>query len=316
MERVLFITSTRIGDAVLSSGLLDHLIRTRPEARFTIACGPLAAPLFRSTPRLERLIVMAKRKGGGHWLDLWRKAAPQRWDLVVDLRGSATSWFLAARERRVKRRLELERDPPVHKVREAAEVLGLDPPPAPVLWLDEAAKAEAAERLPAGAPVLALAPAAATRFKEWPAERFGDLAARLTAPDGPMPDARVALFGGPGDEATSKAAAAGLDAARVIDLTGALGILESAACLARARLFIGNDSGLMHLAAAAGTPTIGLFGPTDERLYGPWGGEIVRAGAPAPERKRHALGAADHSMLGALSVEAVEQAAARRLAAP
>ena len=45
----------------------------------------------------------------------------------------------------------------------------------------------------------------------------------------------------------------------------------SYACLKRAQLFIGNDSGLMHMAAAAGTPTIGLFGPSDDKLYGPWG---------------------------------------------
>jgi ADP-heptose:LPS heptosyltransferase len=52
--------------------------------------------------------------------------------------------------------------------------------------------------------------------------------------------------------------------------------LTAFACLKRARLFIGNDSGAMHLAAAAGAPTLGLFGPSDERLYGPWG-EQARA---------------------------------------
>jgi len=48
-------------------------------------------------------------------------------------------------------------------------------------------------------------------------------------------------------------------------------LLTSYACLRRARLFIGNDSGLMHLAAAAGAPTVGLFGPSDDRRYAPWG---------------------------------------------
>jgi len=309
MERILFITSTRIGDAVLSSGLLDHLIRTRPEARFTIACGPLAAPLFRAVPRLERLIVMAKRKGGGHWIDLWGRAVGRRWDLVVDIRGSATSWFLAARERRVKRRLSTGEPAPVHKVEEAAAVLGLHPPPAPVLWLDEAAREEATRRVPDGTRVLALAPAAASRFKEWPAERFAELASRLTAPGAPLDGARIALFGGPGDEATAQAASAGLAPDRVIDLSGRLGILESAACLQRARLFVGNDSGLMHLAAAAGTPALGLFGPTDERLYGPWGGAVARAGARTPEKDRRSLYGSEQSMLGELTVEAVEAAA-------
>lgn len=58
---------------------------------------------------------------------------------------------------------------------------------------------------------------------------------------------------------------------RCIDLTGKVDLLTAYACLKRADLFIGNDSGLMHIAAAAGTPTIGLFGPSDERRYAPWG---------------------------------------------
>ena len=52
---------------------------------------------------------------------------------------------------------------------------------------------------------------------------------------------------------------------------GRVDLLTAYALLKRARLFIGNDSGLMHLAAAAGAPTLGLFGPSDERLYAPWG---------------------------------------------
>jgi ADP-heptose:LPS heptosyltransferase len=60
-----------------------------------------------------------------------------------------------------------------------------------------------------------------------------------------------------------------------IDLDGRLSLSEAAACLERATLFIGNDSGLMHLAAAAGAPTIGLFGPTDAAIYGPTGRRAV-----------------------------------------
>ena len=58
---------------------------------------------------------------------------------------------------------------------------------------------------------------------------------------------------------------------RLIDLVGKADLLTAYACLKRASLFIGNDSGLMHLAAAAGCPTVGLFGPSDDRLYAPWG---------------------------------------------
>jgi ADP-heptose:LPS heptosyltransferase len=58
---------------------------------------------------------------------------------------------------------------------------------------------------------------------------------------------------------------------QALDLVGTLSLPEVAAVLQRSALFIGNDSGLMHLSAAAGAPTIGLFGPTDAATYGPVG---------------------------------------------
>ena len=315
MTRILFITSTRIGDAILNSGVLQHLIDTHADARITVACGPLAAPLFRATPKVERVIVMKKQKGGGHWLSLWRQSVSQRWDMVVDMRGSLTSWFLWARKRYVKRP-----NPKAgvrHRVEEAADVLRLDAAPGTRIWLDAAAEARADRELPADRAVLALSPAASAVFKEWPTERFAQLALRLTAPDGVLPGAAIALFGGPGDEARAQAVAEGLGERTVIDLTGKLDLVEAAACLKRAALFVGNDSGLMHMAAAAGTPTLGLFGPTDERLYSPWGARacIVRAGDRFDEADRRSLAdTSTQSLMGALSVEAAERAALALLA--
>jgi len=315
MERILFVTSTRIGDAVLSSGLLAHLIATRPEARFTVAVGPLAAPLFRAAPRVDEIIVMAKRKSGGHWLDLWRRTVGRSWDTVVDLRGSRTSWFLLAKSRCIAGRPRTD----AHKVVEASAILKLDPPADPTVWLDAAAQAEADAHVgPAGdgAPFLALSPAASAPFKEWPPERFAELARALTASDGPLPGARVVLFGGPGDEATARAVISGLGGVETLDLTGRLDLVAAAAILPRARLFVGNDSGLMHLAVAAGAPTLGLFGPTDERVYGPWGahGHSVRAGEGIRAKKRDRLKAAKTTLMGDLAVDAVVAAAERVVA--
>ena len=67
---ILFITASRIGDAVLSSGLIRRLIEEIPNARFTIVAGPVAAPLFRDTPGLDELIALEKEKRGLHWLTL------------------------------------------------------------------------------------------------------------------------------------------------------------------------------------------------------------------------------------------------------
>src|SRR5687768_17849054 len=98
---ILFVTATRIGDAVLSTGLLSYLVERYPGARLTIAAGPAAAPLFEAVPGLERIIVVQKRRWSLHWLALFARACGRRWDLVVDLRGSALAWILRAGERRV-----------------------------------------------------------------------------------------------------------------------------------------------------------------------------------------------------------------------
>jgi ADP-heptose:LPS heptosyltransferase len=73
-----------------------------------------------------------------------------------------------------------------------------------------------------------------------------------------------------------------LPPARRIDLVGAADLPTAFACLGRCALFIGNDSGLMHIAAASGVPTVGLFGPSRPEHYGPWGARtaVVRTRLP------------------------------------
>ncbi len=272
--RILFVTSSRIGDAVLSTGLLDHLLRAHPSARFTVATGPVAEGVFVRMPRLERLILMEKRRFGSHWLGLWAACVGTRWELVVDIRASALAWTLAARRRAVMRKRG------GHKTAQLAAVLGLDPPPLPVVWTAPEDRELAATLLPPGPPVLALAPTANWAGKVWPAERFVALARALLA--GPMAGARIAVFGGPGEGERAMAAPVLAALPEAIDLVGALTLPQAAACLARSALFVGNDSGLMHLSGAAGTPTLGLFGPTPAAEYGPAGRCTATAIARGP----------------------------------
>lgn len=261
--RILFVTSSRIGDAVLSTGLLDHLLRTYPEARFTVACGPVAAGLFRHMPRLDRLIVFDKRRLGAHWLSLWAQVVPHWWDLVVDIRGSALGWLVPARRRAAMRRRS------GHKIAQLAAVLGLSPPPLPVAWIGAEDRLRARALIPSGAPVLVLGPTANWPGKVWPPDRFVALTRALLA--GPLAGARVVVLAGPGAKEHGMAAPVLAALPEAIDLAGQLSLSEAAACLEGAALFVGNDSGLMHLAAAAGAPTLGLFGPTPAAEYAPAG---------------------------------------------
>lgn len=309
-ERILFITATRIGDAVLSTGVLGALHDRFPEARFTIAAGPAAAPLFAEMPRLDRLIVLRKGPLARHWWRLWLQTVTTPWSLIVDFRRSAMRYLLFSR-----RRLVIGPDRPgVHKLVQAAAMLGLeDAPPRPRLWLGQQHMRDAARLIPSGAPVLALGPTANWPGKQWPAERFVALTEMLTGPGGMMPGARVAVFAGPDERATAEQVIARIPADRLIDLAGTVDLLTAYACLSRCRLYVGNDSGLMHLAAASGVPTLGLFGPSKDEHYAPWGPHCAVARTPESFDEILAQPGYDRfsgkSYIATLSIDAVADAA-------
>jgi ADP-heptose:LPS heptosyltransferase len=285
--RILFVTATRLGDAVLSTGLLAHLLAAYPDARFTIACGPVAAGIFERMPRRERTIVVTKQSFDTHWLSLWRATVATRWDLAVDLRGSGLTFFLAARRRAIMRGGRR----PGHRLGHIAGVLDLADPPLPVTWTAAADQVRAALLLPRAGPFIGLGPTANWAGKIWAQERFVALFHALAAR---MPGATPVIFAGSGAEERAMAQPV-IDALPgAIDLVGSLSLPEAAACLSRCALFVGNDSGLMHLAAAAGTPTLGLFGPTPPSEYAPRGRRAGFVAAPSMQ---------------SLSVEAVLEAA-------
>ena len=249
--RTLFITSTSLGDAVISTGLLDHLLRAHPDARVTVACGHAVTGLFEAMPRLDAIIAIRKRKLDLHWAILWSRIAFTIWDLVIDLRGSGISYMVLARRRIIKGRNSGRR-----KYQELGDLLGLDPAPLPVVWTAAGDRRRAAELLPAERPLIGIGPTTAWPAKMWPADHFAGLFRELAS--GPLAGAVPVIFAGPG--ATERALAQPLvdTLPEAINLTGKLTLAEVAACMQRCALFIGNDSGLTHLAAASGIPTLGL----------------------------------------------------------
>ncbi len=281
--RVLFITSNRIGDAILSTGLLGHLMETMADPgggpEITVACGPVAAPLFVGAPHVSHVHVMRKEKYSLHWLRLLRVTIGTKWDVVVDIRGSATAYALRAGKRYV-----LKPDHTKPRVEHIAGVMGLTPPPSPRLWPDDVTRARAKALLPSDKPILAVGPTANWPKKMWPQERFADFVQAMTGKGGRLEGARVLLTGGPGEQEQVRALYKAIPEERLIDQIGA-DLIDTYAQFERVSLFVGNDSGLMHLAAAAGIPTLGLFGPTRDDLYAPWGDNCasIRGGRTCDE---------------------------------
>ncbi|RVU34749.1 glycosyltransferase family 9 protein [Hwanghaeella grinnelliae] len=266
--RILFVSSNRIGDAVLSSGVLAALYDRYPDARFTIAAGAASAPLFEDFPGLEKLIVFQKQRSRGlHWFHLWKQTAFTWWPIVVDMRRSAIGWIVPRhRLYRVPKA-----DGPIHRVALAGAVIGraLDPP-APKLWVSDDREAKARKVIGGDAPVIAIGPTANWQGKIWPADRFVQLVGRLLDNQGPLPGARIAVIAAPSERELADPVLQSIPADRRIALMD-MALPDIVAALKQCRAYIGNDSGLMHIAAAVGTPTLGLYGPSKTELYGPWG---------------------------------------------
>lgn len=273
VRRILFVGWTRVGDAVISTSLIAHLLDRFPAAVLTIVCGPLAAEVLKTVPRTQRLVVLAKKPWNRHWIELIAGLIGTRWDLVVDLRDSAVSYLVFSRRTLRFRKAAVPR----RRVEELADLAGLGSPPWPRLWLTSEHRAAAARIVDGYGPWMALCPGAGRPEKLWPADRFAALARTLAA-DGPLAGARVLLVGAPGEEHLGERLRTALGADRVVDVIGRESLLVQAACVARSGLFVGNDSGFTHAAAALGVPTLGIFGPTDPRQYAPFGPRAAHVG--------------------------------------
>ena len=127
-------------------------------------------------------------------------------------------------------------------------------------------------------PLIGIHASAGREIKQWPAERFGTVAARFASEFG----ATIVLTGSAEDRPLTDVIKRALGSARVVDLTGSLDLLTLAAVLQQLDVYITGDTGPMHLAGAVGTPVAAVFGPSDPIRYAPRGPfhRIVRIDLP------------------------------------
>jgi ADP-heptose:LPS heptosyltransferase len=304
MPHLLFIAPEDMSEAVLAAAAYEAALAAVPGAAATIVCAPEARDLYRAAPGLKSLRAWDASEGFAPWLTLaWSKArAP--FDLVVDLRNAPASYAVRAKRRIRRRSSRLLR----HRLEDFAALFG-DERLAPRLWLDDAAR-EAAAAFASDGPLLVLAPGAESDSKTWPGERFAAVARRLVGGAGPLSGARVIVLG---EAERTRSVAASLDADGVpaLDAAGKLDLLASAALLERATLLIANANPLMQIGAAMGAPTLGLFGPTDERVFGPTGprSRALRGRAYEEIMALEHAGLDARPLMDDLSVDAVEAAA-------
>jgi hypothetical protein len=145
----------------------------------------------------------------------------------------------------------------------------------PFLMPPEAAHERAAELLApiAHRPIIAFGPGSKMPAKKWFLDRYVALVQRLVDEH---PEVGVAVFGGSEDHEDGETLVAAAGADRAVNVAGAANIIESAAALARCKLYIGNDTGTMHLAGIMGVPCVAIFTSRANRdMWDPWGSEHV-----------------------------------------
>jgi ADP-heptose:LPS heptosyltransferase len=267
VRHILLVTLSNIGDAVMTTPVMEALHGKHPQAVMDIVADPRSSELFAHCPYRDRVIHRDKQQGWQGSLALVRDLRRSRYGLIVDLRTDGLAWLLRGRRRLTRHGA---RRPEGHAVERHMEVIrrhvGTAGIPPTRLWFD-GREQEFAGRTLAGLPGrrwLALGPGARWEPKRWPPGSFRELVQRRQEDF----DA-VVLLGSQADAGSCHILADGLPLP-CLDLAGRTGLLEAAALLSHMSLFIGNDSGLGHLAAAVGTPTLTLFGPGEPQRYRPW----------------------------------------------
>jgi lipopolysaccharide heptosyltransferase II len=322
--RILLVRLRLIGDVVFTTPVIAALRRRYPDAHITYLVEAHAAAVVRGNPHIDDLIVIDKSSG---WrrvrddLSLARQLRARRFDMAIDLHGGPrAAWFtrasgapirigyaIAGRRwmytRTVPRAADLTPRHSVQNQWDLLSALDLGPPdPArnPVEMPDDAgavARVEQALR-EAGVPrdhtVAVIHVSAGNPFRRWPEQHFVELAVRLVRD---APTHHVVFFSGPSDAGagariTAQARQqAGARAHAIHDIGGSFDIAEIRALASLAAVYIGGDSGPMHVAATTAVPIVAMLGPTLAERSRPWRDDRIASvmidGGPLPCRPCH-----------------------------
>lgn len=288
-DRILVIKLRYVGDVLLATPVLSRLREGFPKAYLAMLVNAGTEAVVRGHPALDEVLILERGSVARQWRFM-RELRDRRFDLVVDLTDGDRSALLSRlsgapvrlgynSEARWRGRLYTEVIEAnrfgMHTVRyhlAATEALGLTgPPPAPILTAEPGVQGKVGcllneVGLETERPLVCLHPGARWWFKSWPVERFAALADLIQTET----TAQVLFLGGEQEESQAGRIAEGMKTP-FRSLVGRTGLQELAAVLARATLVVSNDNGPMHMAAALGVPVIGLFGPSDPAVWGPWG---------------------------------------------
>ena len=285
IQNILIIRFSSIGDIVLSTPLVRALRKRFPEARIDFVIKQEFAELMQTNPHVTTVYVYDKQSGMRGLLAFAQQLRHNRYDLLVDIHKNYRSYLLrfvthpsqivSYSKQIVQRTLliktglnqygEILQIPerylkPLQAFGVVNDDQGLELFPTEAHWSRVAAIFRQ-ERLADGEVAIGFGSIAAHPLKQWPVERFIELGRQLVQRYG----ARILLFGGPQDLQGVTRIAAQIPNSPLI-LCGKLSFLEVAAAIQRCAVFVGNDTGTIHIAAAMQRNVVALFGPTVEEF--------------------------------------------------
>ena len=318
LKKILVFSFSFIGDAVLSTSVIQPLRRHFPDAHITFLVGPRAFDLLATDPNIDATVVYDNRGAHAGWrgrLRLIRTLRLGKFDLVVNLRDSLMARCIGAEHWGMRRG-----DSNRHAVTRYLEVLqrqGVDITNAcPCLKLTEAERIAAhhflaevdleSERL-----LIGIHPGGNWEYKLWDGRNYANVASILAQ----KLKATILLFAGPNERELQTQVAEMMGVQPL--LVQADGLRHLAALISTCDVYIGNDTGPMHIAAAVGTPVVALFGSTNHIRSGPYGDPhtVVQSGINLgcnpchPGRHPGGCGAGSCEVIAGITVEQVLVAA-------
>lgn len=325
--RILVTRLEYLGDVVISLGLVAKLRERFPRAEVDYLTRCDGAEVLAGEPSIDQVQRLPEGGIGAQWR-LIRRLRRRRYAVAIDLYSNPRSALLVRLSgarmriggaRRGRRHFYTHPTSVPTHVRSAAEFhlyhvrcLGIDAPAArPSLNISEAERKDAAALLEAhgvdlNLPVIGLHPGGKWEVKRWPAGLFAELAVRTSCSYG----AQVVLLCGPQDGAYRDAVVSDLARTQCrVRVLPTLSIRRTAAVIHGLDAVVANDGGIMHIAAAVGTPTVGIFGSAEPDIwfpYEPWG-PYRAAWVPITCRPCHSHSCSHISCLRKLTVERVEQ---------
>jgi len=260
--KILVISSNLIGDTILSTGVLQYLLKKYTNAKFTFVIGPTSSQLYDHFPNLERRIIVQKKKYNLHWLKIFKDCFFTKWDIIVDFRSSIISFLLFHKEKFI-----FKKNNTSHHLDQLTNFFKFDCLNLMIFTSDAEVKV-VEKTISKQFKHVVICPGGNWKPKLWATKNFNKLMKNIKRD---YSNVKFLIVGSLIEKKYYfQDVINEINNNDIIDIMGASLTLTSA-YMRKCDLFIGNDSGLMHLSAASNLTTIGLFGPTNEKIYAPKG---------------------------------------------